>query len=202
MKKIFSVLLCITMLMCSSTGCGVDDNLSVDSTLEQSQSVEYETIKPPEDGWTREEFMSTVYLCGKQLTYPLTMEYLGEDFSLDEANKADLNDSIGYPLLYKNNEIGRVFFKKNSGESSGYGNITTMMFNDTFSKSDPDCIVVNGISLGSSNTDVKSALGTPGTGSTYGEYEYTVKNGDDRFIDIVLNKEKEVAVINIYLKRE
>lgn len=202
MKKFFNVLLCITMFICSATGCRADNNSSVDSTVEQSQSIEYKTIEPPEDGWTREEFMSTVYLCGKQLTYPLTMEYLGEDFSLDEANKADLNASIGFPLLYKNNEIGRVFFKKDSGESSCYGNITTMMFNTTFSKSDPNCIVVNGVSLGSSNTDVESALGIPGSGSTYGRYEYTVKNGDDRFIDIVLIKEKEVAVINIYLKRK
>ena len=69
-------------------------------------------MEPPEAGWTIEELMSVTYLCGKQLTYPLTMEYLGEDFSLDEANKTELKLSIGYPLLYKDKKIGLFTFKK------------------------------------------------------------------------------------------
>ena len=80
MKKIFSVLLCTIMLVCSATGCGVDDNLSVDSTVEQSQSIEYETIEPSEGGWTAETVASTIRLCSKPIELPFTVGSLGEEF--------------------------------------------------------------------------------------------------------------------------
>lgn len=65
-----------------------------------------------------------------------------------------------------------------------------------------DCIVVNGISLGSINTDVKSMIGTPCDKSTDGRYAYTIPNGDDKFLDIIFIKKKDVAGINIYLENE
>lgn len=65
-------------------------------------------MEPPEGGWTIEELMSVTYLCGKQLTYPLTMEYLGEDFSIDETSEIFSKSSDGFPLLYKNKSIGLV----------------------------------------------------------------------------------------------
>ena len=213
-RKILSVFLCSLMLAGTVSGCDADESTTdtspslstVEETTEaptvQVTEAEYKTMEPPEDGWTIEELMSVTYLCGKQLTYPLTMEYLGEDFSLDEANKTELKLSIGYPLLYKDKKIGLVTFKKNSNQSSNHGDITSLMFNTNVSSSALDCIVVNGISLGSINTDVKSMIGTPCDKSTDGRYAYTIQNGDDKFLDIIFIKKKDVAGINIYLERK
>ena len=212
-RRIFSLFLCSVMLAGVVSGCGTDtattDSLSSLSTVEETTEAgtvqvaetEYKTMEPPEEGWTIEELMSVTYLCGKQLTYPLTMEYLGEDFSLDEANKTELKLSIGYPLLYKDKKIGLVTFKKNSNQSSNHGDITSLMFNNV-SYSASDCIVVNDIHFGSSNTNVKSMLGTPCDKSTDGRYAYTIQNGDDKFLDIIFVKKKDVAGINIYLERK
>lgn len=68
------------MLMCSSTGCGANNNSSIDSTVEQSQSIEYETIAPPEDEWTVESIASTIRLCGQPIELPFTVGSLGEEF--------------------------------------------------------------------------------------------------------------------------
>ena len=213
-RKILSVFLCSLMLAGTVSGCDADESTTDTSpslsTVEETTEVstvqitetEYITMEPPEGGWTIEELMSVTYLCGKQLTYPLTIEYLGEDFSLDEANKTELKLSIGYPLLYKDKKIGLVGFEKNSENSSDYDNITTIMFNTNVSSSALDCIVVNGISLGSINTDVKSMIGTPCDKSTDGRYAYTIQNGDDKFLDIIFIKKKDVAGINFYLKKE
>lgn len=208
-RKIFSLFLCSMVLTGGLVGCGTDKSTAdtslssstVEETTDQVAETEYKTMKPPEEGWTIEELMSVTYLCGKQLTYPLTMEYLGEDFSLDEANKTELKLSIGYPLLYKDKKIGLVTFKKNSNQSSNHGDITSLMFNNV-SYSASDCIVVNDIHFGSSNTNVKSMLGTPCDKSTDGRYAYTIQNGDDKFLDIIFVKKKDVAGINIYLERK
>lgn len=79
-EKNFSVLLCATMLMCSATGCEADNNSSIDSKVEQSQSIEYETIEPPEAGWTVESIASTIRLCDKPIELPFTVGSLGEEF--------------------------------------------------------------------------------------------------------------------------
>ncbi len=213
-RKILCVFLCSLMLAGSVSGCGADESTTdtspslstVEETTEASTiqitETEYKTMEPPEGGWTIEELMSVTYLCGKQLTYPLTMEYLGEDFSIDESSEIFSKSSAGFPLLYKNKSIGLVGFKKNSENASDYDNITTIMFNTNVSSSALDCIVVNGISLGSINTDVKSMIGTPCDKSTDGRYAYTIQNGDDKFLDIILIKKKDVAGINIYLERK
>ncbi|MBQ9078464.1 MAG: hypothetical protein IJY29_02680 [Ruminococcus sp.] len=213
-SKTFNLFLCSIILSGTVSGCGTNKSTAnippsssaVEETTEvstvQITETEYKTMEPPEGGWTIEELMSVTYLCGKQLTYPLTIEYLGEDFSLDEANKTELKLSIGYPLLYKDKKIGLVGFEKNSENSSDYDNITTIMFNTNVSSSALDCIVVNGISLGSINTDVKSMIGTPCDKSTDGRYAYTIQNGDDKFLDIIFIKKKDVAGINFYLKKE
>ena len=213
-RKILSVFLCSVMLAGAVSGCDADESTTDTSpslsTVEETTEVstvqitetEYITMEPPEGGWTIEELMSVTYLCGKQLTYPLTMEYLGEDFSIDETSEIFSKSSDGFPLLYKNKSIGLVGFEKNSENSSDYDNITTIMFNTNVSSSALDCIVVNGISLGSINTDVKSMLGTPCDKSTDGRYAYTIQNGDDKFLDIIFIKKKDVAGINIYLEKE
>lgn len=213
-RKIFSLFLCSMILSGAVSGCDTNkataDTSPSLSTVEETteaataqvSETEYKTMEPPEDGWTIEELMSVTYVCGKQLTYPLTMEYLGEDFSIDETSEIFSKSSDGFPLLYKNKSIGLVGFEKNSENSSDYDNITTIMFNTNVSSSALDCIVVNGISLGSINTDVKSMIGTPCDKSTDGRYAYTIQNGDDKFLDIIFIKKKDVAGINIYLERE
>ena len=45
-------------------------------------------------------------------------------------------------------------------------------------------------------------IGTPCDKSTDGRYAYTIQNGDDKFPDIIFIKKKDVAGINIYLKKE
>lgn len=120
-RKIWSVFLCSVMLAGVVSGCGTDESTTDTSpslsTVEETSEVstvqitetEYITMEPPEGGWTIEELMSVTYLCGKQLTYPLTMEYLGEDFSIDETSGIFSKSSDGFPLLYKNKSIGLVF---------------------------------------------------------------------------------------------
>lgn len=167
MKKIFIVLLCTIMLMCSAIGCGVDDNLSVDSTFEQSQNIEYETIKPPENGWTIEELMSVTYVCGKQLTYPLTMNSFGNKVEIFEdtlkVQNAKETPSVMAELCSDNEFMGAAFFNRGSVDDvSGDTPINTISFDthSDFFKKNGSPIILNGVSFGDTKEELIDALGS------------------------------------------
>lgn len=167
MKNFFNVLLCITMLMCSATGCRADNNSSVDSKAEQSQSIEYETIKPPEDGWTIEELMSVTYVCGKQLTYPLTMNSFGNKVEIFEdtlkVQNAKETPSVMAELCSDNEFMGAAFFNRGSVDDvSGDTPINTISFDthsDFFEKNGSP-IILNGVSFGDTKEELIDALGS------------------------------------------
>lgn len=166
-RKIFSVLLCATMLMCSAAGCKSDKSSSVDSTVEQSQSIKYETIEPPEGGWTIEELMSVTYVCGKQLTYPLTMNSFGNKVEIFEdtlkVQNAKDTPSVMAELCSDNEFMGAAFFNRGSVDDvSGDTPINTISFDthsDFFEKNGSP-IILNGVSFGDTKEELIDALGS------------------------------------------
>lgn len=154
MKKIFSVLLCTIMLVCSATGCGVDDNLSVDSKVEQSQGIEYEAIKPPEDGWTYETAASTIRLCGKPIELPFTVGSLGEGVEfVDNTGCVLYNGHPAFVTAFINNDKSGDLFSTTVRRLGNYEQLSDEDFRNYF--------VINGVGIGSSKEDVIAAFGEP-----------------------------------------
>lgn len=83
------------------------------------------------------------------------------------------------------------------------GTIKTLF--DNAKKLEPYAIKYNDngeiVGFTTTGTDVKSMIGTPCDKSTDGRYAYTIQNGDDKFLDIIFIKKKDVAGINIYLEK-
>ncbi|MDE6520825.1 MAG: hypothetical protein K2K91_10300 [Ruminococcus sp.] len=171
MKKFFSVLLCTTMLMCSATGCGTDNKPSVDSKVEQSPSIEYETIEPPESGWTVESIASTIRLCGKPIELPFTVGSLGEGF--------EFVDDTGCVLYNGHPAFVAAFVNSNK---SGDRYSTTVRRLGTFERYlDEDFrnyFVINGVGIGSSKEDVIAAFGEPDFQSD-SNFEYNADHDDN-----------------------
>lgn len=185
-KEIFSVLLSITMLTCSLTGCGVKDDSSADSTVEQSQSIEYETIAPPEGGWTIEELFSVTTFFGQQVSYPLTLEQLGNDFSIDTNEVLIKKDKVGVQLYYKNKwacSIAYLGFKsaEDIKKDSPIGFISMGKEEEL-----GNYVTINSITFGSSIDELKNALGSPTDGADKPE------NSDDILWEYKLNNEGDV----------
>ena len=67
-RRIKALFLCLTIAAVSLAGCG----------------QKHKTMETPDDGWTMKELLSVTYLCDNQLSYPLTVESLGKDFSVDK----------------------------------------------------------------------------------------------------------------------
>lgn len=163
-KKIFGVLLCTAMLMCSATGCKADEKSSNDSTVEQSQSIEYETIAPPEEGWTKQQIFDTAYIGGSKISLPATLKSLGKDFEFDKES-INVNENKHYAkadLLYKNKLLGNVRIE-NVDSISDIDEETplTVLFitSDTCDVKSREPVVVNGIKLGDALDKALSAMG-------------------------------------------
>lgn len=170
-KKIFSVLLSITMLMCSATGCGIEDKSSGDSTVEQSQSIEYETIAPPEGGWTVESIASTIRLCGQPIELPFTVGSLGEGFEFVEDTGCVLyNGHPAFVAAFINNDKSGDRFSTTVRRLGTYEQLSDEDFQNYF--------VINGVGIGSSKEDVIAAFGEPDFQSD-SNFEYNADHDDN-----------------------
>lgn len=172
-KKIFSVLLCITMLTCSLTGCGAEDDSSVDSTVEQSQSIEYETteipieiknklqaardsepIMIPADEWTIDTVCSVTYINGEKMSIPCTLRDLGDGFEIMEDEdhefyfKEESRSANGY-LSYYGKEVAGFSVKDCQSVDDVYDSpLNSLLFINRNGSDNVFPISVNGVTIG------------------------------------------------------
>lgn len=198
MKKIFSVLLCITMLMCSATGCGADNNSSIDSKAEQSQSIEYETINPPENGWTIESILNATYICGKQLCYPLRLSDLGGDFHVDDSEKTEFSQKVNVELKHNEENICSVMYFQSDVEDDYQNAEICMLGFCEFYTDNPSSISINGITLGSCVSDVEEKIGSPNNDKSY-YYTYKSSENDKLLLSFSFDANEKVNDIQLFL---
>lgn len=171
-KNDLVILLCVITLMGSAAGCKADKNSSADSTVKQSQSIEYETIVPPENGWTKQQIFDTAYIVDRKISLPVNIRSLGEDFKFDEKS-IKVNESKHYAkaeLLYKNKFLGNVRIENvdSISDIDEETPLTVLLINsDTCEAKSCEPVIVNGIKLGDHLDEALSAMGD--------NYE---KNGD------------------------
>ena len=199
-RKIFSLFLCSMVLTGGLVGCGTDkstaDTSLSSSTVEETTEAatiqvtetEYKTMEPPEDGWTIEELMSVTYVCGEQLTYPLTMNSFGNKVEIFEdtlkVHNAKDTPSVMAELCSENEFVGAAFFNRDSVDDvSGDTPINTISFDthsDFFEKNGSP-ITLNGVSFGNTKEELIDALGSK---AKINEKTYTITYIFDEIQDL------------------
>lgn len=148
------------------SGCG-DNTLSETSqnteistevsSVPEDKVISYDTVEPNADGWTTEEIMNVTYLCDKKLSYPLSLEFLGDDFSLSRYNESIAEKRlIPVSLKYKGNNLANVTVVKPHDEIMIYN---IVLLPDVCKVKDVEPFVINGIKMYDSFEDVLNALG-------------------------------------------
>ena len=101
-KKVIALLLCSAVTVCALPGCGHDITSSdvSDVSTEHTTEVVYKTVEPPDYKWTIEELLSVTYIHGYQLSYPLTLEVLGDEFSIEEDQIVERKNDLALMLDY------------------------------------------------------------------------------------------------------
>lgn len=169
-KRILALLLCSAVAVSGLTSCGQDEKTAVTTpeATQQSSGISDKTMKPPESGWTMEELFSHTYLCGKQLSYPLTIGSLGDGFEIGEGTatvgEKDGEKRVDAELWFNKEYLGGISLDAGSVEEvNGETQINYLFidqYSDVYENSDGN-IEVNGISIGDSKDDLIGSLGTP-----------------------------------------
>ena len=147
------------------TSCGNDTQIIesdietvTDSTVVQEDNImEYNVVEPPEGGWTTEEIMNVTYLCDKKVCFPLSIEYLGDDFTLSHYSKFLAKQHLEPASLnYKGKSLANATVIKPHDETMIYN---IVLFPEICEVEDIEPFVINGVKMYDSFEDVLKALG-------------------------------------------
>lgn len=172
MKTKYSVVF-LTAVLISAVfcGCGGEKGSSsvsrsstvpeiVETTADNETSTSSQTDSTSKFDF--EKAVASTYICGKQLSYPVTWEQLSEDFSVDgEAEYVSFNYMYCY-LNYKGQYLGVITFKdcQSVSEISADTKVASISISD--SKMDAFDVVpisINGVTFHDTHEALYAALG-------------------------------------------
>lgn len=205
MKKIIiSLLICTSIISCCLSGCGNDvsqnaeNSISTDYVSESNKIVDIKTVEPPENGWTMESILNATYICGKQLCYPLRLSDLGDNFHIDDSEKTEISQKVNVELKHDEENICSVMYFQ-SDVVDGYQNAEICMFGFCeFYTDNPGSISINGITLGSSVSDVEEKIGSPDNDKLY-YYTYKSSESDKLLLSFSFDANEKVNDIQLFL---
>jgi len=204
-RNTISLILCLASAVSALTGCGSAEN---GSTAADTSSVAAETtaskafsvtdchvMQPPEEGWTAKELMSVTYLYGRQLTYPLTLDALGDSIELKNI-EPNIAGNVHATLCHGGQVVGNVIFSVKNVEEVGQDTpIDQFMFmgdNNT-----PDSLIINGKSIDTEFKDMQSCLGEEAKNGESSDKKICYKTKGDSFTLAVLNSDGMFSSLSI-----
>ena len=217
-KHILKVL-SLLAAVCIAAGCsGAEKEVTGNTASSVSEFAEPEVEYVDEDGtvyyknpteWTYEMVYEALTIEGKKVQAPLTFEDFGDKYSLDEATLTYFKDSscVGAGIIYNGkNFLSAVFLDcANKGDIKNK-EISLISLRNTEQELQDDFpdIKINGITLGSSRSEIISAFGTPSFEIYDGSSPYSLSykpdlNADNRSLIFVLNNDKaDIIYIEIH----
>ena len=162
-----SAVILIAIMMACSSGCGKVDNSgksekSSPSSLAQSAASTVSMPDPvpvPEGGWTDETIKDVIYINGKNLELPCTIDDLGDGFEIEPNEEADkemkADGSAVYHLNYCGNFVGFAGMRESD-------KIYLLDFDafDSPIEDYPDIpFSINGVTIGTPFSEVRERMG-------------------------------------------
>lgn len=191
------ILACLMAACCMLAGCEKTGN-DTQKKSEESETVEQQTISPPKKGWTMESILNATYICGKQLCYPLRLSDLGGDFHVDDSEKTEFSQRVNVELKHDEENICSVMYFQ-SDVADGYQNAEICMLGFCeFYTDNPSSISINGITLGSSVSDVEEKIGSPDIDKSY-YYIYESSESDKQLLSFSFDANEKVNEIQLFL---
>lgn len=136
-----------------------------DKAAEES-IVEFEPVPRPEGVWTFEEIAKTVYINGKQISYPFTIESLGEGYSYKKKTTEIDDGGMGVTTLYYNKTPVCTLGYSAAGDPRHLERevVDQIFINETDewdNKCDHEMIKTNGVGLFDDVSAAKEVFGEP-----------------------------------------
>lgn len=202
----FLILLPILASMLLTAGCGQADNsdgqADISSAVENVE--EFEPVPVPEDGWTFEEVAKTIYINGKQISYPFTIESLGEGYSYKKKTTDIDENGLGITILYYNKTPICTLGYSAVGDTRHLESeiVDQLFIHDTDewgNKCEYEMIKANGVGLFDDVSAAKVAYGEPNNETESGGiivYFSDVKNKNSVYF---ISKDEKITDIGVRL---
>lgn len=177
-------LLLVSCIAVSLTGCG---------NAEKSSEPNISSAEAESDEMTLKELTESITLCGQKLTYPLTVESLGSDFSLSDIKSSDTGSTAD--LLYMGDKICVLRFECTPDLVNDSAEASRLIFvpGDEQRK----LLSVKGFTAEDTLKDAKKKIGEPTEEKGLTLYYKTSDNGK---LEIAGKSEEEIFAVNLYLE--
>ena len=177
----------------SSTEAGEPDSGSSDNS-------EIKTVAPPENGWTAEELLNVTYFCGKELSCPLTLSSLGEDFSFDTDTVYQRDGNVSLFIDYKGQHLtNAVYISVGSADNVNEDTVIDSFDLNIHGIEELDNpITVNGITFSASSDEAVAALGEPDITDGIGNFtvlKYQFSESEKSKLELAFEND---ALVDIY----
>lgn len=218
-KKIWGIFLAVASISAAISGCSknalsdskkstIPEISGTTESIETStptQTTVDDTTEPQTETQSAFDFVKTVestYICGHQLSYPITLGKLGDDFTIDAEGASTVSgiQKIACTLNYKGIRVGYVIFNGCESVDDITKNTiiqTVTIHNDDLEESFETLkIIVNSIKLNDNHNLLREALGINfRMGVNENQIIYQDDNGmfiftfgnDDNIISIMIN---------------
>ena len=203
-KLLVMPLVVLSILM---VGCQNDKNSS-DKASTSSQSVSenmdintyHETIPVPEEGWTAETLNKTIYINGKNVPFPFTIQDLGEGFewSPEEFVLYETKNIAGNLILYNGQEFTKVFVDATNKDKLAESKIKSLLN----TAKGMNLLYINGVTIGSTVNQVTDALGEPTEVYAPEGVVKVIRYTDGKITIVFLFDDKYINTIDIDIKME
>lgn len=187
-----------------TAGCAQAEKTDGQADISAVENMEeFEPLPIPEGGWTYEEVAKTVYINGKPISYPFTIESLGEGYSYKKKTTNIDEKGLGLTTLYYENKPIATLKYRSAGdvrhlERESVDKLFILDVDDWNDPCDYEMIKVNGVGVFDDVSAAKEAYGEPDFESDTGmiiSYKYSEAEMENKTISFILEDGKINCII-------
>lgn len=200
-KQIAVLMLCMCTAVCAVNGCEEKSSSVAVSQETTVSSVIEPTAKLPEGGFTLDDVLNSLSVCGQKIAFPLSLNSLGDDFDFDSNISYFEGESASVKLKYKGVEIAHATLL-NCTEEKGADRDTeigVLTFNENFmTENEIDSPAnIGGLKLGISLDELSECVPENNLKKMTDIYEYSDKETGQTILMLAVSENK-VTGISVY----
>lgn len=158
---------------------------------EKEETIEINTIEPPEDGWTLDQLNEVLYLNGQQIRFPLMFSTLEGEYEIKEKEYYEDSERASGVLYYNDKFVAIISFYEVDNDFK----ITTLSFPPTYYESEQNYsnyFIINGFGLKDNISNIQKCLGSKFEKDS-GFYKFIV--GNDEYTILFTDVEENYMIM-------
>lgn len=191
LSSVFAVLIASSMLTACAESASQTESSSGQPAEARSGSTALEPVYEI-NGWTMEEFVADMELCGQKIPFPCKVSEMGADFTVANMPVFVKSDNTtGDDLLYKGERVATIYLNGRVEKNTDESEITGLFLTRNDRSGDLAEFNFMGITDKSTPEEVKEKLGEP---TTTGSASYNYIFSDKKQIGMMFDEDGKMLI--------